>query len=158
EIGLSLGLIYGTAGVAGVLSGGALGDVLGRRDARWRLWGPGLALLSAAPFTLASLLVPGAWLSVPLMAAPKFANVVYTAPVCVALQGVVPKEMRSTASAALLLVNSLVGVSLGPFLTGVVSDWLQPTLGKDSLRYALLGVVVTQVWCCVHFFLAARTL
>jgi hypothetical protein len=78
--------------------------------------------------------------------------------VFVALQGIAPREMRSTATASLLFVNSLVGVSLGPFLTGLASDWLQPALGKQSLRYALLGVVVTQVWCCLHFFLAARTL
>jgi predicted MFS family arabinose efflux permease len=158
QIGLALGLIYGIAGVAGVIAGGVFGDTLGRRDPRWRLWVPGLALLIAAPFTAASLLVPGAGLSVLLMAAPKFANVVYLAPVFVALQGIAPKEMRSTATAFLLLVNSLVGVGLGPLLTGAASDWLEPALGRQSLRYALLGVVVTQVWCCLHFFLAARTL
>jgi predicted MFS family arabinose efflux permease len=156
--GMSLGLLYGIAGVAGTLFGGLIGDWLGKHDARWRLWAPALALAGAAPFTLAAWFVPSAQMSVLLLAVPKFSNLLYIAPIFVALQSLVPAHMRATGSAFLLFFNSLVGVSIGPLVTGVVSDWLEPTFGQHALRYALCFVVLTQLWAAVHFFVAARTL
>lgn len=42
---------------------------------------------------------------------------------------------------------------------GRISDALRPTYGDDSLRYALLIVVVTgATWATVQYLLAARTL
>jgi hypothetical protein len=39
------------------------------------------------------------------------------------------------------------------------SDYLQPTLGAESLRYAMLYVLPTVMfWSACHFFMAARTL
>lgn len=156
--GMSLGLIYGVAGVAGVLMGGVVGDLLGKRDPRWRMWAPALALALAAPFTLAAWFVPSATASVLLIAAPKFANLLYFGPVFVALQSIAPSSMRATASAFLIFFNSLIGVSFGPLVTGLLSDGLEPMFGVHSLRYALCFVVVTQIWAAWHFFLAARTL
>jgi hypothetical protein len=67
--------------------------------------------------------------------------------------------MRATASAILLFILNLIGLGLGPQAVGVLSDLLAPTYGIQSLRYALLFVVVTgSVWSSLHYFLAARTL
>jgi predicted MFS family arabinose efflux permease len=156
--GMSLGLLYGIAGVAGTLLGGLVGDWLGKRDARWRLWAPALALAAAAPFTLAAWFVPSATTSVLLLAVPKFSNLLYIAPIFVALQSLVPDGMRATGSAFLLFFNSLIGVSLGPLITGLISDWLEPAFGQQALRYALCFVVLTQLWAAVHFFIGAKTL
>ncbi len=42
---------------------------------------------------------------------------------------------------------------------GWLSDLLEPQLGVESLRYALLATVVTfSLWSMVHYALAARTL
>ena len=156
--GLSLGLVYGLAGVAGVLLGGLAGDLLGRRDPRWRMWAPGIGLAVAVPFTLGAWLVPSATWSIVLLAVPKFANLLYFGPVFVALQSISPLEMRATASAFLLFFNSLVGQTVGPFVTGFLSDALAPMLGTESLRYALCFMVLTQIAATIHFFLAAHTL
>jgi predicted MFS family arabinose efflux permease len=155
--GLWLGLLYGVAGVAGTLAGGAAGDLLGRREPRWRLWAPALGLVLAAPFTLGALFAQSTGLSVLLLAAPKFANLLYMSPVIVALHTLVPAQSRASASAFLLMFNSLLG-SLGPLLTGMLSDRLTPMFGQQALRYALVGVAVAQVWSALHFVLAARTL
>lgn len=156
--GLSLGLLYGSAGVIGTLLGGVLADKLGGRDARWRLWAPALGLLAAVPCTLLAWLVTSTSWSLGLLTVPKFSNLLYIAPVFAALQMLVPAKARATASGFLLLFNSLVGMSLGPSIVGMLSDWLTPTLGDQSLRYALLFVPVTQAWAAVHFVLAARSL
>jgi MFS family permease len=156
--GASLGLVYGIAGVAGVLAGGFSGDILGRKDPRWRVWIPGIALGVVFPFTLAAWFAPTSTWSVILLAAPKFSNLIYMGPVFVALQLIAPVNMRALASAFLLFFNSFIGQAVGPFMVGYLSDVLEPTLGRMSLRYALCFVVLTQVWAAVHFFLAARTL
>lgn len=156
--GLSLGLVYGVVGVAGTLVGGIMGDRFGKKDARWRLWLPGLVLVAAMPLTLGAWFAADATTSVALIAGTKFANLFYFGPIFVALHSIAPVHARGTASAVLLFFNSLIGVSLGPLITGAASDWMEPAFGAMSLRYALCFVVLTQIWAAVHFFLAARTI
>lgn len=156
--GLSLGIVYGVIGVAGTLIGGAMGDRFGGRDARWRLWLPGLVLIAAMPLTFGAWFAPDPTSSVALLAGTKFANLFYFGPIFVALHSIAPVHARGTASAVLLFFNSLVGISMGPLVTGLVSDWLEPSFGLMSLRYALCFVVVTQLWAAIHFFLAARSI
>ena len=156
--GLSLGLLYGVAGVAGTLSGGVLGDWLGKRDQRWRLWLPALGLLIAMPFTLGAWFAPTGALSVLLLSGPKFANLLYIAPIFVALHSIAPLRSRATASAFLIFFNSFIGVSFGPLITGLLSDWLEPSMGVFSLRYALCFVLLTQIWAAFHFWISARSI
>ena len=54
---------------------------------------------------------------------------------------------------------NIIGLGLGPLFVGFLSDTFEPTLGAESIRYALLAVVVSgNAWSGVHYFLAARTL
>jgi hypothetical protein len=43
----------------------------------------------------------------------------------------VPSQMRAFTSAMLVLIVNILGLSLGPLLTGMISDALQPTLGAN---------------------------
>jgi MFS family permease len=156
--GLWLGLVYAIFGVAGTLAGGVMSDRLGRSDRRWRLWAPALGLALAAPCTLAAWLVPNSALSLSLLTAPKFANLLYIAPIFAALQTLVPADARATASALLLFFNSFLGLAFGPPIVGWVSDLLLHFYGVDSLRYALCLVPITQLWAATHFALAAKSL
>ena len=52
----------------------------------------------------------------------------------------VPSNRRGTAMALQTIVSTLLGVGIGPLVTGLFSDMLQPLLGQQSLRYALLLV------------------
>mgnify|MGYP003547020099 FL=1 len=73
--------------------------------------------------------------------------------------GLVGLRMRALSSAILFLVLNVIGLGLGPWTTGMLSDYLQPTLGAESLRYAMLYVLpAVMFWSACHFFLAARTL
>ena len=74
-------------------------------------------------------------------------------------QSLVRPDMRALASAILLFIINLIGLGLGPFAVGLLSDYLKPTFGVDSIRYALLWVVVIgAAWAALHYMLAARTL
>jgi hypothetical protein len=66
---------------------------------------------------------------------------------------------RATASAILFLVINIIGLGLGPFGIGYLSDMLAPSMGVESLRYAMLILLPTvNVWSAIHFYLASRTL
>ena len=41
---------------------------------------------------------------------------------------------------------------------GLLSDWIEPSVGLFSLRYAMLSILILNVWAAVHFFLAGRTI
>lgn len=54
---------------------------------------------------------------------------------------------------------NLVGLGLGPLVTGIISDVLAASLGlAEGLRWALVIVTLANVWCVIHYFPAARTL
>jgi hypothetical protein len=58
--------------------------------------------------------------------------------------------MRSTASASFLLINNLIGLGVGPWLIGRISDALKATYGLDALRDAAVA--------CTGFYLLAALL
>ena len=51
-----------------------------------------------------------------------------------------------------------MGLGLGPQLVGIMSDWLTPEYGQESLRMALLVLTFFKRWSAFHYYLAARTL
>lgn len=67
-----------------------------------------------------------------------------------AVQHLVPRHMRATASASFLLINNLVGLGLGPFLIGGLSDALKHNYGAEALRYAAVA--------CTSFYVLAALL
>ena len=66
--------------------------------------------------------------------------------------------MRAQASAILFFVLNLIGLGLGPMATGFLSDYLRPEYGNLSIRYALITMVMVNLWCATHYYLATRTL
>ena len=89
---------------------------------------------------------------------PIAASISLVGPIAALTQSLVAIRMRARASAVVLLTGSIAGGSLGPFIVGVVADHLEPMVGRDSVRYALLGLSVFNLWAAAHFWLAGRTL
>jgi len=67
-----------------------------------------------------------------------------------------PIEMRSVAASLNLFVGNIIGLGLGPYAVGAISDVLQPTYGGDSLRYALSALTIVSIWSALHFCLGGR--
>ena len=82
-----------------------------------------------------------------------FANS-YLGPSFALIQHLAPLRLRATWAAITLLVINLVGLGLGPLLVGRLSDWLAPTAGEDSLRWALVIVVSLTPWALFHYWRA----
>jgi MFS family permease len=137
-------------GCAGVFAGGWLADRLGRMDRGWYAKLPAIAWLITAPTFAAGLLAPSLWIAWPLLLIPNALNILWLGPVTTAVQHLVPRPMRATASASFLLINNLVGLGIGPLLIGRLSDALKSTYGADALRNAAVG--------CTAFYLVAAVL
>ena len=150
EAGMLAGVVCGTcAGVGGLFSGW-LSDRLARRAAHWQLSLPIFGHLAAMSALATYLLWPsdllmhlGA-LPVPVAmlwcALYSFFAVWWVAPSYNLVTQLVASQRRGTAMALQTIVSTLLGVGVGPLLTGVLSDLLQPWYGQQSLRYALLLV------------------
>lgn len=158
EIGLYGSLASGLGGILGILAGGALMVRLAPRDPRYELWLPMAGYLVAIPFALLTLLAPH-W---PLAFTAQFLAIFFGASgggaSLAALQGQAEPHRRATAAALMLILSSLIGLGLGPVAVGFLSDRLEPRLGADSLRAALVAATAIYAWAALHFALAARAL
>ena len=63
--------------------------------------------------------------------------------------------MRARLSAITLFTHATVG-ALGPLFVGMISDTLQPYMGDQSLRGALLLVPFVQIIALAVFYVATR--
>jgi hypothetical protein len=104
-------------------------------------------------------LAPGAYTALMLGIVPGILFNVYLGNTIATTHGLVGLRMRALSSAILFLILNTIGLGLGPWTTGMLSDYLQPTLGPESLRYAMLYVLpAIMFWSACHFYLAARSL
>jgi predicted MFS family arabinose efflux permease len=159
EIGSWLALLGLTGGVLGTYGGGWLADRLGVRDMRWYVWVPSLATLLGVPFGVLFYLWPEPYGALALAVPASILGPMFLGPSFAMTQALVKVRMRALAAAILLFVLNLIGLGLGPWFVGLLSDRLIGVYGGESLRYAMLYVVVAgNLWSALHYFLAARTL
>jgi MFS family permease len=92
----------------------------------------------------------------------------YLGPTSAITQSLVGARERAIAAAVALLVINLVGLGLGPLLTGVLSDVFRAHHLKnglsdavataEGLRWSLMAMSAVNIWSALHYVLAARTL
>jgi predicted MFS family arabinose efflux permease len=159
ELGTWLALSTGLFGAIGVLLGGILGDKLGGRDKRWYTWIPGLATIMVVPFMIIVLITDNQYVALVCVFIPGTLQNVYLGNSIATTHNLVGLRWRSTASAILFFILNVIGLGMGPFAVGLLSDMLAPTLGAESLRYSMLALLPTvMVWSSIHFYLASRTM
>lgn len=145
EIGTKLGWIYGLAGALGTAGFGWLATRLARRDERWLLWLPALALALSIPcyaLYVTRTELDAAW---SFLALSQLLASSWFGPVFAAVQGAVPPARRALAAALLLAVLTLGGLGLGPLVVGAASDLWRAELGQRSIVRALLVLLVFEV-------------
>jgi MFS family permease len=151
----SLVLIGGTVGV---FAGGWLADRLGQADRSWYAKLPAIAWLITAPTFFFGLMSPSAWMAWPLLLIPNALNILWIGPVTTAVQHLVPRHLRATASASFLLINNFIGLGVGPLLMGALSDVFKERFGDDALRYAAVSCLGFYLLAAFLMLLAARRL
>jgi predicted MFS family arabinose efflux permease len=156
EVGAYAGLAAAVGSVLGLLGGGLSATWLGRRDRRWELWIPAIAMGSAFPFALLIVATPFFWVTLVGKTLLGFLSSISAGVAIAAVQSFAESNRRATAVALVLFLQSILGHGLGPYLIGLASDLLQPQFGIESLRYAMLFAAFGLLWSMLHFLLAAR--
>ncbi|MFP4004866.1 MAG: spinster family MFS transporter [Alphaproteobacteria bacterium] len=151
EVGTMFAPLMGVLGAAGALLGGYLADRLAARDRRWNAWIVALTKAMTVPL-LAFFYLATDQIAALLWFAPTIVlGAFYLGPTFAMIQTLSPPRLRAMSAAILLLILNLIGLGLGPQLVGVLSEFLRPELGKESLRYALLISVAINLWAAGHY-------
>jgi predicted MFS family arabinose efflux permease len=159
ELGTWLALTMGLAGAIGVFGGAVLADRLAVKDKRWYAWLPTIAGFICIPFLVASFLADNVYIVLSLTVIPGLLFNVYLGTTIATTHSLVGARMRATASAVLFLILNIIGLGLGPSSVGLLSDYYEPSMGVESLRYAMLSTIPLAVFLsAVCFFNAAKTL
>jgi len=157
DIGLYLGLIYGIGGSVGFAGGGYIADKVGRKSKKRSLYAVCIAGMFAWLITFPVMLMDNIKWALILYIVPAIFSNFYLATSFAQVQGMVELRMRAVASAFILLIINIVGLAMGPQITGILSDLLSASFGDDSLRYAILIVVaIVGPWSAIHYLLASR--
>jgi MFS family permease len=143
-------------GVAGMGGGGWLADSLGQRGKRGYALVPAVAFLASAPLYALAILAVTPLQTFALLLLPYALALVWLGPVLAAVQHLAPAASRSTMSALFLLVNNLVGLGIGPYFFGWLSDLLKPAYGTESIKVAFLCGLGFYVIAAVLLYLASR--
>ena len=155
QVSLAFAAILFFGGVAGMWGGGWIVDRLsakGRKGAY--AWVPAVSFLITVPFYVATILSPRPELAFILAFVPQALALVWLGPILAAVQHLAPASMRTTASASFLFINNLIGLGVGPWLFGVMSDHLKAQFGEQSLRYSILGGLGFYVLAAVILLIA----
>lgn len=157
ELGAWFAAIYGVGGALGIYMGGYLATRFAARNERLQLTGMALVYGFCGVTAALSYLSHNVYLTFALLAVGHLAGYTIAGPLYATVQSLVPPRMRAAAFAVLLLFSNLIGLGLGPLATGALSDALNPWLGQESLRYALLILTPGYLWCGLHVWLGRKT-
>jgi MFS family permease len=157
EAGTAISIIVGVLGGLGAVAGGAVCARLSRSDLGWNGWLPGLAILTSVPLLIAMLLTDNTWLALSLFVLPGILSSVYAGPTWAIIQELVPPGRRAVAASVYMLIYNLIGLGLGPLAVGVISDLYLPSLGHESLRWAMVTVLLVSIGGVAAYFRAARS-
>ena len=159
ELGTWLALIMGVGGAIGVFWGSYIAERLAKFDVRWYMWMPTITGMICVPFMIATYVVEGAYTALIVSIVPGVLFNVYLGNSLAMTHALVGLRMRAVASAILFFLINLIGMGLGPWGVGLLSDMLSAELGSESLRYAMLYLLPAAMgWSAVHFLMASRTL
>jgi MFS family permease len=159
ETGLATGVLSIGSIIGGNAIGGILSDRLARRDITWLCRLPGYGMMLSFPFYFACHMVPGL-LGYSLLSVIGATLMVGVLPALMASTlAVVGATRRATGYALVMLFSNLIGMTLGPITTGVLSDRLALSMGPEQgLRWAIVLALSTFFltgWFMLH---ASRTI
>ncbi|MEE4453584.1 MFS transporter [Novosphingobium resinovorum] len=154
DVATALALMTGIGGGVGIFLGGWLTDRIGVTDARRRPQLTGWAMIAVVPAALIQFLTDSAQVSLVAGGVAVMLLFFYYSPIIAMTQSLVPASMRAFTSSILLLTVNIVGLGLGPWLTGILSDML----GGDAqgLRYAMTSLSLLGIAAGGCFLLASR--
>ena len=150
EVGTFLALSIGLGGGIGTFLGGYFADKFATINEGWRAWIICIAVIIYIPTAILSFLATDPSSAMYWFLGPAILGSFHVGIIFAVLQSEAPLEMRSVVASINLFVLNIIGMGLGPLMVGIISDFLEPTLGIDSLRYGLLFSTLLPIWAAIH--------
>jgi MFS family permease len=169
-------VVYGLTGTLGLVCGGIIGDACMKRATSGRLILGTIAVLCSVPFLFLALKQePGDTTGfMLLMGIACAAMYVYYSSVYATIQDVIEPSLRGTAMAIYFFAMYLLGASLGPYGTGLLSDFFTTRAARaagvmgttqqllepfraEGLHSAMFVIPVLSVLLAIVLYLASRT-
>lgn len=158
EVGVILGTTLAVCGGVGVATGGYIADFLRSRRADLHVY---MAVISACFTSVAALVmlntndIKMAYIANAVL---QFFGVFWSGAGSSIVTELVLPRMRATSSAFYIAVGSVVGLSLGPYTVGRLSDWYVASgmESSDALRNSLQFILLAYVVIIVFSILARR--
>ena len=157
EIGTWFAVIWGAGGSLGTYWGGELASRYASNNERLQLRvmaGVVASLAFICPFIF---LTHNHYLAFAIIGFFVAESSAINGPLFATIQTLVPPQMRATAIALVFLFANLIGMGIGPLITGVLSDALRPWAGNESLRYVLMAMSPGYLWAGWHLWRAGQT-
>ena len=160
EAGIVLGLGAALGGLLGVTLGGVLADRLRARFRSGRLWVGILAVALSIPTGFLFLLTGNPWVAYFMSFLSSATSPMWLGGAASTVNDLVMPRMRATASAFYILMLTFIGLALGPFMIGQISDvYMASGLDDGSaLRNAMMWSYVMFAGALVLLTLAMRYL
>jgi MFS family permease len=134
-------LVIGVGSLAGVLTGGTVGDLLLKRGLlNARIWTPAVAAAATTLLFIPALLTRGVTTAVPYLVAAAFFLGVQNPPLDAARLDIMPPLLWGRAEAVRTMLRSLA-MALAPLLFGVVSDHVFGG-GRSGLQWTFIIMIL----------------
>ncbi len=160
EAGTYLGLSAALGGWIGVTAGGVASDWLKQRTAGGRLYVGLFAVAVSVPVAVALLSATNVYAAYGLNFLFAIVSPLWVGPAATTVNDLVLPRMRAVASAFYIMMVTFLGLALGPYAMGQVSDSLVAggASAGEALRQGMLFGLVPLVVSVVCLTLALRTI
>jgi predicted MFS family arabinose efflux permease len=157
ELGVWLGLIFGIGGMTGIWIGGFVTSRWFANNERGQMRLSAAMVAGVVPCFVLFLLLANKYHALAALLSFIMIFNFFFAPTFSLMQRLVSSNIRATTLAVVMLLANLIGMGIGPLTVGILSDVLQPVVGTDSLRYAMLAMSFVALWAAWYFWRAGRT-
>ena len=144
EANTAFGVAFGVPGIFGTLLFGLLADRLVRRSPRAPMLLAAAALLAATLCIMAVTWAPGFGLARLLALPSGLLGGGWSIGVMASLQNMLPDRFRATATALFIMVSTFIGLVIGPWLAGAISEAVGG-VGATGLRTGLSVTIMLGV-------------
>lgn len=151
EAGLTLGIITAVFGGLGATFGGILGDWWRKRHPAGRVFVMLVALIGSALTILGSYQTSDIRTFYWFAGANIFLHIMWLGPCAASIQDLVLPRMRGAATATFFLGTTIVGLGLGPYMVGLISDI------TGNLRGSMMGTMAVMPLILIMIVIAYRS-
>ena len=154
-----LGVINGITYAGGAFFGARLADKWGKRDIRAYGWLPAISISICLPIGIMAWWAPSVEINLIFTSLFLLFYGTYLGPCFAIAQTLAPIHMRAMSTALFFFVINMIGLGLGPTISGWLIDYFKTTSTNiDSMRLAMTSISCVLIASIISFLMVAQKL